>query len=477
MIRKATLDDIPQLTRTETASFVSHHFPIDGDTFYELLLDPFQIILVYEDAQDGVVGHLLAEILDDQMRMNVDSIAVLPDHRGRGIGKGLMRAAFDYARQHNIPILTLETPENDPLLRGFYQGLGLSVTGRHDNFYGDGSACLMLKMIFMWLLLIFLPLPAQANAPLQLHQPVACTLERDCWLVNYPDHNPQEGSAQDFACGALTYDGHDGSDFAIRDLLAMETGVAVTAAAAGTVLRLRDGAPDQMPEADDIRKLLGEKKGCGNGLVLDHGEGWQTLYCHMKQGSFTVKQGQAVKPGDVLGQVGHSGIAEFPHLHFTVLKNAAVQDPFSGSALEAPCQNPATSTPLWDPPLTYQPVSIAGAGFLSGTPEVTFLRINSSEKNTLPRNDTSTLSLWAQFYGVTTGDIITLEIVDPDDQIIAQRSLQQEKTRARQYYWLGKVFEDPVIRAGAYTGLITLKRPGKDGTTLIRRRHTSVTIQ
>ncbi|MCM2343234.1 MAG: GNAT family N-acetyltransferase, partial [Alphaproteobacteria bacterium] len=456
MIRKATLDDIPQLARTEMASFVSHHFPIDEDSFYELLLDPFQIILVYEDAQNGVIGHLLAEILDDQMRMNVDSIAVLPDQRGKGIGKSLMHTAFNYARQNNIPILTLETPENDPLLRGFYQSLGLSVTGRQDDFYGDGSACLMLKMIFIWLLLIFLPFPAQAADTFILQQPIACTLGQSCWLVNYPDHDPQGGKAADFTCGSLTYDGHDGSDFAVRDLVAMETGVVVTAAAAGTVLRIRDGAPDQMPDAAEISTLMKEKKGCGNGIVLDHGEGWQTLYCHMKNGSLRVKQGQTVKTGDVLGLVGHSGIAEFPHLHFTVLKNGEIQDPFSGSTIDTPCQESPSQSPLWEEALTYQSVSIAAAGFLPSPPEVTLLRIDAAEKAELAREETTTLSLWGQFYGVVAGDIIELEIIDPDDRIIAKHTLQQEKTRARQYYWIGKSFEGHSARPGDYTGLITL---------------------
>lgn len=477
MIRKATLDDVSCLTRTEMASFASHHFPIDEETFYELLMDPFQVILVYEDTKKGVVGHLLAEILEGRTHMNVDSIAVLPDFRGQGIGKKLMRAAFDYAKRGNIPIMTLEAPESDPLLKGFYQSLGFSITGRHDDFYGDGSSCLILKMIFIVLLLLSIPLPAHAEDDFKIQMPVSCTLEKTCWLVNYPDRDTENGKASDFSCGPLTYDGHDGSDFAIRDLVAMETGVTVTAAAAGRVLRIRNDAADRMPDAEDIRQMLADKKGCGNGVVLDHGEGWQTLYCHMKKDSMRVHEGQDVHAGDVLGMVGHSGIAEFPHLHFTVIKDSTVYDPATGETVMAPCQNGAnTASSLWLSPPLYQPVSIAAAGFLPDVPETTLLRIDSSEKSSLARGDAPVLSLWVQLYGVSAGDTIDMEIIGPDDRVVARHRIIQPTTRTRQYYWLGKPFRESAAAAGTYTGLITLKRSVADGSTLIRTRNATVIL-
>lgn len=54
--------------------------------------------------------------------------------------------------------------------------------------------------------------------------------------------------------------------------------------------------------------------GYGYMVVIDHGDGWQTLYAHMSQ--VAVVCGQAVFQGNVIGGVGSSGNSTGPHLHF-----------------------------------------------------------------------------------------------------------------------------------------------------------------
>ena len=77
---------------------------------------------------------------------------------------------------------------------------------------------------------------------------------------------------------------------------------------------------------------LGNMKGStgnasyGNCVKIDHGNGYQTLYAHMKSG-LLVKNGDTVKAGQRLGYMSDSGNAYGAHLHFEVWKNGTRINP------------------------------------------------------------------------------------------------------------------------------------------------------
>lgn len=77
---------------------------------------------------------------------------------------------------------------------------------------------------------------------------------------------------------------------------------------------------------------LGNMKGStgnasyGNCIKIDHGNGYQTLYAHMKSG-LLVKNGDTVKAGQRLGYMSDSGNAYGAHLHFEVWKNGTRINP------------------------------------------------------------------------------------------------------------------------------------------------------
>ncbi len=65
----------------------------------------------------------------------------------------------------------------------------------------------------------------------------------------------------------------------------------------------------------------------GNHLVIDAGEGVFVLIAHLKQGSVTVRRGQAVNQGDLIGRAGNSGNTMLPHVHIQVMDGPDPADP------------------------------------------------------------------------------------------------------------------------------------------------------
>lgn len=91
--------------------------------------------------------------------------------------------------------------------------------------------------------------------------------------------------------------------------MACPTGTKIHAALKGTVLE------------------TGNSSLYGLYVIVNHGNGYQTLYAHMSKVLCT--KGASVKQGEVIGLVGSTGYSTGPHLHFTVYKNSNLVDPLS----------------------------------------------------------------------------------------------------------------------------------------------------
>ncbi|MDQ6422481.1 peptidoglycan DD-metalloendopeptidase family protein [Paenibacillus sp. LHD-117] len=65
----------------------------------------------------------------------------------------------------------------------------------------------------------------------------------------------------------------------------------------------------------------------GNCIVIDHGNGLWTLYAHIRNGGLLVDEGDNVKKGQQIAEVGSTGNSTGPHLHFEVRKNEVPVNP------------------------------------------------------------------------------------------------------------------------------------------------------
>ena len=71
--------------------------------------------------------------------------------------------------------------------------------------------------------------------------------------------------------------------------------------------------------------FVGRNGGYGKTCIVDHGYGYKTLYGHMK--TISVKKGQKVKRGEIIGYVGSTGLSRAPHVHYEIIYNNKKIDP------------------------------------------------------------------------------------------------------------------------------------------------------
>ncbi len=119
-------------------------------------------------------------------------------------------------------------------------------------------------------------------------------------------------------CIETTYDGHNGTDYNAPNQGSSTLPFLARAAADGLITTMMSG---QM-----------NNQGCacfGNYIVLDHGDGWETVYGHLASISPDLEVGQNVVVNQYLGEVGSTGDSSGPHLHFEVRHDGIAMDPYS----------------------------------------------------------------------------------------------------------------------------------------------------
>lgn len=244
---------------------------------------------------------------------------------------------------------------------------------------------------------IFLSIKSSCQSE-QFITPIDGEYMHDFFIVNYVDW--QYTGFLDHSCGTKSYDGHQGTDFVIRNFSQMDSGVYVFAADDGVVTFVLDTLFD--------RNKTAISGGFGNYICIKHDNLFYTYYAHLKKYSALVHAGDSVHAGDTIGMVGSSGYTSDPHLHFEVWYDSLYNwDPFSGV-----CGNPET---LWIEPLPYEnDFGIIDYDCNNFIPTLDTLKERLPSQKTFTYPSDSIINFWMQGYGVLENDVSEVKWITPD---------------------------------------------------------------
>ncbi len=81
--------------------------------------------------------------------------------------------------------------------------------------------------------------------------------------------------------------------------------------------------------SDGKVEFVGTQSGYGKTIIINHQNGYKTLYAHQNGFAKGLRQGQMIKKGTHIGYVGSTGLSSGPHLHLGMYKNNVAIDPMT----------------------------------------------------------------------------------------------------------------------------------------------------
>ncbi len=140
-VRIARVADLPALMRIEEQCFGAERFSSETVKAFVVRNDAF-VVIAEED--QNAVGSAMCMLSLGEGR--IASVAVLPDHRNKGIGRMLLSRCEKVFMRHGLNRFSLEVDvQNDPAI-ALYTSKGYEINGMIQNFYGPGrDAYMMVK--------------------------------------------------------------------------------------------------------------------------------------------------------------------------------------------------------------------------------------------------------------------------------------------------------------------------------------------
>jgi [ribosomal protein S18]-alanine N-acetyltransferase len=131
ILRQGTIDDVPAVAEIERASFGD---PWSESAFRELVKSRAAIFLIAaRGASQRVVGYIVALVAAGQAE--IVNLAVSPDERRRGFGRGLLDVGIDRLKDRGAREIFLEVRESNAAALALYASRGFSEVGRRRKYY------------------------------------------------------------------------------------------------------------------------------------------------------------------------------------------------------------------------------------------------------------------------------------------------------------------------------------------------------
>jgi ribosomal-protein-alanine N-acetyltransferase len=141
MIRKMTLEDLPEILILEKALFSS---PWSEENYrFEILENPYAHYVVEDE--HGLRGYLGLWLNDDALQ--ITTLGVASSHQGKGLGQNLVKYALEYALENKVSVMTLEVRISNTKAIHLYEKNGFKKSALRKQYYShpDEDAILMMK--------------------------------------------------------------------------------------------------------------------------------------------------------------------------------------------------------------------------------------------------------------------------------------------------------------------------------------------
>jgi ribosomal-protein-alanine N-acetyltransferase len=153
MIRRCEERDLNSVVNINMATLPEHY----SDYFFESLLRELPEAFIVAEVDDKVIGYIMCKIefgfsnfrkLGFVKKGHVVSVAILEQHRGRGIGKALMLEGINGVLSRKSDEIYLEVRVSNSQAIRMYQRLGFQIKSRLRSYYRDGEDAYLMALEF-----------------------------------------------------------------------------------------------------------------------------------------------------------------------------------------------------------------------------------------------------------------------------------------------------------------------------------------